>query len=246
MKTIIALVLCAALAAALLTGCVTVSFSPLSGGGVTGRGSRETYSYSVGEITDIRVELYCNVEYYSAPSDTVTLEIQSNLRDYVKVEESGGVLTVRTSRRINWTGKAPVLTVSSPALSNVSIAGAGEFTAHDTIKTDSFRFRMDGAGTGNADLDVGSLSVNMAGAGSFRLSGNADSADFVIAGAGEIDALPLQTRDAMINLSGVGTVKLGCSGSLDISAGGVGTVEYIGSPSINMNRGGLVSVSKVG
>jgi len=243
---LIAIALCAVLAAALLCGCVTVDFSSLARGGLTGSGSRETYSFSVGQVTDIKVELYCNVEYYSAPSDTVTLEIQPNLREYVSVEESGGVLTVRTTRKINWTGKAPVLTVGSSVLSSVTITGAGDFTAHDTIKADSFKLRMDGAGTGVAEVDVGNLSVNLAGAGSFTLSGKADSADFVLAGAGDVEALPLQTRDAVINLSGVGTVRLSCSDSLNISAGGLGTVEYIGSPSINMNRGGLVSISKVG
>jgi hypothetical protein len=171
--------------------------------------------------------------------------MHSNLLDYIVVEESGGVLTVRSTRSINVSNNPPVLTVSSPELKNVSLAGAGVFTANDTIVTEGFTLRLDGAGTGKANLDVDSLSVHMAGAGSFDLSGRADTADFRLAGAGEINALSLQTRDATVNLAGVGAVKLSCSDNLSIIAGGVGTVEYRGSPSIDISRGGLVSVRRV-
>ena len=247
MKKLLLLIICAALAAVFTTGCVSVNLAPgLAGGGISGKGDAETYTWDVGEITEINVTLYCDIDYYSAPSDKVTLEIQPNLRDYVVVEESGGVLTVRSTRNINWSGKAPVLTVSTPALSRLSLAGAGAFTAHDTITADSFTLRMDGAGSGSADLDVSDLSITMAGAGSFKLSGKADTAKFEMNGAGSVDALSLDTRDATVNLSGVGTVKLSCSDNLRIDAGGLGTVEYKGSPSLDLNRGGMVTVTKVG
>ena len=83
MSRIIALTLCAALTAVLLTGCVTVNFFPALGGGVAGAGALETYKYNVGEITGIKVDIFCKIEYYSSPSDTVTLEVQPNLRDYI-------------------------------------------------------------------------------------------------------------------------------------------------------------------
>jgi hypothetical protein len=216
------------------------------GGGLVGVGDLENYTFSVGEITDINIELYCDVYYYSDPMDTVTLEIQPNLRDYIFVEESGGVLTVRATRSINWVGKTPVLTVGSSTLNSLSLLGAGAFTANDTIIADSFTLKMAGAGKGVAELDVGSLSVNKTGAGSFEFRGRADTADLKLAGAGTIDALPLQTHYATVNLSGVGIVRLGCSESLSIDAGGMGSVEYRGSPNVQLNKDGLVSVKKVG
>jgi len=242
----IAFALCAALSATLFSGCVSVNFSPLWGDGVTGSGSLEAYNFSVGEITDIKVQLHCDINYYSSPSDTVKLEIQPNLCEYISVEESGGVLTVRATRNINWSGKTPVLTVGASTLNSLSLAGAGVFTAHDTITADSFALSVDGAGKGIAELDVINLSVNMTGAASFELRGRADVADINLAGAGTAEALSLQTRDATINISGVGTVKLSCSENLSINAGGMGTVEYKGSPSVSLDNDGLVSVKKVG
>jgi hypothetical protein len=167
--------------------------------------------------------------------------------DYIRVEESGGVLTVRSTRNINVTGSGntPVLTVSSPSLSRVSHAGAGRFTTVDTIVGNEFSLNIAGAADGKAALDVQNLSVNLAGAGSFELSGTAENTDIRMAGAGRLDALDLQTRSTSINLTGVGTVSISCSDSLSVVAGGVGTVEYRGSPTLDLTRGGLVTIRQV-
>ena len=94
MRKIITLTLCIALAAVFLTGCVTINFNPFGGGsGITGRGSLETFTFDVGEITEVRVELLANIVYYSAPSNTVTFEVQPNLMEHISVEESGAVST---------------------------------------------------------------------------------------------------------------------------------------------------------
>ena len=245
MKRTISLALCVTLVAMLLCSCVVVNLSPIQNG-VAGQGVPESYGFAVGEISEIRVELFCDIEYYAAPSDTVTLEIQPNLREYITVEESGGVLTVRATRNIAWSNKAPILTVSTPALKRLTLAGAGTFTAHDTVTADSFTINFDGAGRGKAELDVRNLTVNIAGAGEFELSGKADRADFKMDGAGSLEALPLQTREATVSLSGVGTVRISCSENLRVNADGIGTVEYKGSPSVDLNNDGLVSVNKVG
>jgi len=256
MKKLISLSVCTILAVVLLTGCVVIDFSPygstggisgVGGAGVAGSGNMETFTFNVGEVTEIRVEMLCNIVYSSSSSNSVTLEVQPNLMDHIIVEESGGVLTVRSTRNINVTGlgNTPVLTVSSPSLSKVSHAGAGRFTASDTIVGDSFSLSITGAADGKAELNVQSLSVNLAGAGNFELSGTADTADISMAGAGRLDALDLQTRTATVNLAGVGTVRISCSDSLSVTAGGVGTVEYRGSPSVDISRGGLVTVRQV-
>ena len=249
MKKIITLALCATLAAVFLTGCVTVNYTSVGGvgGTVTGSGEMETFGFSVGEITEVRVEMLCNIVYSSAPSDEITLEVQSNLHQYIVFEESGGVLRVRATRNINVTpGNTPVLSISSPSIKSISHAGAGRLTTLDTITGETFTLSITGAAEGKADIDVQSLSINLAGAGSFELSGRADTADISMAGAGRLDALELQTREASINLAGVGMVRISCSDTLRIAAGGVGTVEYRGTPAVDMTRGGLVTVRQVG
>jgi len=247
MKKVVLLVICCIFAVVTLTGCYTVNAPGVWGRRISGKGAPETYAFNVGEIKEVRVELLCDILYYSAPSDSVTLEIQPNLMKYISVEESGGVLTVKATRNINWSGntQAPVLSISTPSLSSVSHIGAGSFLTVDPIVTESFSLNITGAANSKAVLDVDSLSVNIAGAGNLELSGRADDTNIDIAGTGKLDALDLQTRDSMIKLAGVGTVRIGCTGTLGVVAGGVGTVEYSGSPVVDVSRGGLVTIRSV-
>ena len=247
MKRTIIVILCIMLSVVFLTGCVSVNFSPFTAGGVTSSSTMEVFSITTGEITEVRVEMLCNIEYYSDPSDTVSLRIQQDLMDHVTVTESGGVLTVRSTRNINVSNPnlTPVLTVSSPSLERVTHAGAGKFTTIDPITGDSFSLNIAGAADGNIKLDVRELTVSLAGAGSFELSGIADNADISMAGAGRIEALDLATSTASIDMSGAGSVRISCSEALTVTAGGVGSVEYRGSPTLDITRGGLVTVKQI-
>jgi len=247
MKKIGLLILCVLLAAVMLTGCITVISPHGIGSRVYGRGAPETYTFNTGEFTEVRVELLCDIVYSSAPSDSVTLEIQPNLMKHVVVNESGGVLTVRSTRSIHWSGhtSTPVLNISTPSLSRVSHTGAGSFKTLDPIVADSFALNITGAANSKAELNVNSLSVSLTGAGDIELFGRADAADLNMAGAGNLNALNLMTRSSNINFSGVSTVRVNCSESLCVVGGGVGVIEYSGSPVIDISRGGLITLKSV-
>ena len=242
-----AFALCVMLSASLLSGCVVISFDGFNSRekSVSGEGNPESFSIDVGEFSELKVELLCEIEYYSAASCSVTLEVQPNLRDYIVVEESGGVLSVRTNRNILWSGKAPVLTVKSPSLNKASFSGAGSLTLHDTITADSFSLILQGTLDCKAKFDVNKLIAEIEGMGSIELSGRADNADISVDGTSKVDALSLQTCDASVSLNGISTVKISCSDNLYVEADGLGTVEYQGSPSIDMDTNGPVSVKKI-
>ena len=197
MKRIIPLTFCATLFAAIislgLSGCVIVN--PTDFNTVSGKGNPEKYVLRVGEYNGIRIEAYCEILYYSAANDTVILEVQPNLRDYFVVEVIDNELIVRTTRRISYgSGKTPVLTVSTPVLNRLDIEGAATFTAYDKISGDSFTLGLTGAGKSKAEVDVGNLHVYISGAGNLELSGLADIVKLDLSGAGELNALSLQSR----------------------------------------------------
>jgi hypothetical protein len=256
MKKKLMIILCVILIGISVSGCVVVEvggpFGTMSdGAGVRGTGAAETFTFDVGQITEIRARMHVNIQHYTSASDVVTLEIQPNLMEFITVEESDGVLTIESTRNIQVGGGAgfadtgPVLTVSSPNLNAVSLSGAGTFTAHDTITSDTFSLTLTGAGRGVADLEVDSLSINMSGAGDMNLTGRADRAEISFSGAGTVSALHLQTREADITMAGAGTVRISASETLRVVAGGVGTIEYRGSPQIDLIRGGLVVLRNV-
>ena len=243
MKKILAYTFCAAIISMIFSGCVIVNFSDFNA--VSGKGNPESFEIRTGSYNGISVEGYCDIRYYASSRDTVTLEIQPNLRDHYFVEVIEGVLLVRTTKKINFGSSiTPVLTVYTPILDSVAIEGVGNFTTYDKISSSSFSYTMSGAGEGKAELDVGSLNVAMSGAGDLELSGKADVISLRLSGVGELDALSLQSREAAVYLSGTGTLRVNCSDNLHINASGTGSVVYAGSPSLTLNNSGLVTVRR--
>ena len=227
-----------------LSGCVIVNITEPDT--ITAKGKPEDYVIKTGEFHQLRVSGHFEIHYFSAASDTVTLSVQPNLREYYTVEVINGELVVRTTGRINFgSGKAPVLTVSTPALDRVIKEGAGTFTAHDRISSGSLHFILSGAGSAKAELDVNNLTADMSGAGEMTLSGRADTINLNLSGIGELDAMSLRARDATVSLSGTGTIRVNSSVSLRIDASGTGSVEYKGSPVLNINRNGLIGIKQV-
>jgi len=231
-----------------LSGCIVVNLGNYDV--VSAKGDSQLYEFSVGDFSGIKIEGYCEINYYAANADirpgTVTLSVQENVREYYKVEVVNNDLVVRTTKRVSFPfNQRPALTISAPALNRIAIDGAGAFTAHDKITADSLTLALRGACSGSAELDVNHLSVDVSGAGNFKLSGRADTAGLNLSGAGDLDALALTSRNASVDLAGAGTIKINCTENLNIKANGVGTVEYRGNPGINLSRGGLVSVRQV-
>jgi len=244
MKKKIKIALVTIITALYLSGCIVAGFS--GSNTVAGIGDMESYVFSVGVYSGIRVEGAVNVNYYSAPSNTVTLSVQPNLMEYFKIEVEGNDLVIRTTRGINpGSGKFPVLTISTPVLNRIDVSGACSFTTHDSITADSLTIILGGAGSGKVDMDVNALSVVISGAGKIDLSGNAENADFNFSGAGDLNALSLQTREASVIFTGAGSVKVHCTDYLRINANGAGSIQYRGSPQIDLNKSGVVSITKV-
>jgi len=228
----------------LFPGCVVVNYS--NTGTITAKGEPQTYEYKVGPYSEIKAEGYLEIQYYAAESDVVTLTVPPNIREYCSVSVVNGELIVRTTRRINYTNLSrPILTVSTPVLNRLTVQGACNFIAHDKITSNSLTLKILGAASAKAELEAGSLLADISGASQLNLSGKSDTAHLILAGAGDLNALGLQTREATVSLSGAGTIRISCSEKLNVDARGVGTVDYRGSPGINLSRSGLVSIRQV-
>ena len=234
--------------AMIFSGCVFISIGgDFSGGGtIHASGDRETYEFNAGAFNRIKIEGTCEIRYHNGNSGIVTLFIQPNVREYCSVENVNGELIFKTARRITYgLNKLPVLTVYAPVLNQLTIEGAGVFTADDKITADSLTINFSGAAAGKAELDVNTLNIIISGAGDLELSGRADVSTLTLSGTGSYNAISLATRDMTINMSGWGSVEVNCSDILRINADGTGSVEYKGTPSLNLNTSGIIGIKQV-
>jgi hypothetical protein len=235
------------LATALFSGCVAVSFTTTAAEGTeTGRGPLIEKRYETGPYSEIEIRANIAVVYSKEPSDAVVVKIQENLAEFLRVEVQENRLVVDAERKfLTGMNEMPVLYVFAPELTWLQAAGGLEFRGEDTLSGERFEMYVEGSAKIDMDLDVRQLTVDLAGAFETRLSGVAEEARINVSGAGNLNALELDTVRAAVSVDGAGNASISCSETLDVSLSGAASLEYRGKPAMTSNIRGACSVRAV-
>jgi hypothetical protein len=139
----------------------------------------------------------------------------------------------------DWKSKdRAVITITAPAISQISNAGSGAVKA-DKVSGDNVAFSVAGSGEIKvAEVKAKSTMTNIAGSGSAIFAGTSDSAEYSVAGSGDIDASKLLSKVAEASIAGSGDVNINVSDSVEAS--------IVGSGSVNVTGGAKCQLSKVG
>lgn len=229
----------------LMCGCISVSISgPMRT--VTGKGGLHTAKFDVDKYTSVEISGNMKIVYSNKPSDTVSIEIQDNLLEYLTVEVKNGKLRIEPERNFVYSSnRTPVVHLSSEKLEKLTASGAISFKDSDVLESDALTLDLSGACAIDIPVNVGSLIIVSAGADSITLSGTADSLKLDMSGASSADALDLQTKEADVTINGVGNCSISCSDKLDATINGAGSLKYKGSPELSKSVSGLGSVRQV-
>lgn len=140
---------------------------------------------------------------------TVVVHGDDNIVPLIRTEVSDGTLVI--SQHGSYTTELPLtVTVRTPALTGVRLAGAGVVAASGV-----------GARRFDASLD---------GAGRFDLQGRTEVLGLHLGGAGVLDAEKLVAQSVRADVSGTGTVHTTARRMLDARVSGTGSVIYHGHP----------------
>jgi len=223
----------------LLSGCITV-------GGVRGTGSMASRDFEVEDFNAFDIGGGYQVTWRQGDSVAVTVEMQENLFDYLRVSVRGDTLYIDSSRSFNITSSSnrPRVYIYTPYLEMVSFSGAVSGSDWDTIYGESFSINASGAANLDIELEVEELDIELSGAGDITLSGSAHIVDISASGAAEISAEDLETRETSISLSGAGSVDIAVSDHLSVDLSGAGRVRYIGNPTIDQSISGAGRVEQ--
>lgn len=189
---------------------------------------RVTKEFTVGAFDEISTEGMFDVTYIiGEPSVSVT--IAENKVDEIVVKVVDNELVIKNRhRRVNL-GKVEV-SVSSPVLDGISIAGAGTFTAENGISAREFDASISGAGkmtitsletTGDADFSI-------AGAGSYELRDiRCGDIDVQIAGSGKVFAENVRCMDCDLGIAGSGDINISgnAAGDCEVTIAGSGKID---------------------
>lgn len=210
---------------------------------VKGSGNVTKETRNVGDFHGIDIEGIFDVHIEQGASNSVTIETDDNLHDYIKTEVSDGHLILDSESCIEIKKKVKLnVYVTVVDLQELSIDGVGNVEATGLKAKDLV---IDFEGVGNADIQVDCETLDLAyeGVGSIKLSGSAKEADLECDGVGNLKAFDFVVENLALENEGVGSVQVHATNEIDIETSGVGSVSYKGNPKTkNIDKSGIGSI----
>lgn len=143
--------------------------------------------------------------------------------------DNGSIIIGREKGK--WWGKdsqGVTITITGPTLTSASLVGSGNFTA-DKMAGDKVSVELAGSGDAKiSDVTAKSFKSELAGTGDIMVAGKVESAEFSVAGTGDIDASKLASVDAEVSIAGTGDVRLSATGTVNASIAGTGDINVTG------------------
>ena len=128
----------------------------------------------------------------------------------------------------------------------LSQSGAGNIEI-DAVVADNLTLVTSGAGNVKINsLNVSGLEATQKSVGNIELAGQAARQNVTLSGAGNYNAVRLESQQVAVRLSGVGNASVWASQSLDAKLSGAGNVDYRGNPALTKSISGLGNVRNSG
>lgn len=190
---------------------------------------KKTIEKNLPSFTAIEVGENFSIDVKNGSASAIQIETIEGCEDFVKIEVESGVLKINSDKRIRQP-KLLKLTIISPQVNSVNLAGAAEMTTSDTLRAESFEIKLAGAANAKIVLAVENFKSEISGAGNLIASGFATNHVSVITGAGDLKSFGLESQIVNLNVSGAGDAQVNAVKELQVKASGAGDVIYLNDP----------------
>jgi hypothetical protein len=195
-----------------------------------------------------------DVTLVEGQSESVTVETAARGQPRVLARIENGTLMIDAgdSRRRWWNAligrraaaTPPRISVAFKSLDAIALSGTVKLTA-DRISATDLRIAASGGSTVRLD-DIDAQSIRIVGSGALKatLAGKVVEQKIEISGAGEVHAERLASQDAVVEVSGAGSIVVNVAKTLRATISGAGSVEYYGDPEVRQSISGVGRVKR--
>lgn len=218
---------------------------------IRGSGDITSESRDVEPFNEIRLEGAGQLVITQGDTQSLEISAEDNIMEELTSEIVGDTLILgyrdQSWRRTVIPTEVIRYEVNVTNLVNITLNGAGEVTMED-LETDSLEIAINGAGRIeiNELTGVENLEVNITGAGTIALAGEADNQSITIDGAGNYRAGDLHAATTEIEINGLGNATVWTDETLDIAINGAGNLTYYGTPDVTQNITGAGDIDNRG
>jgi hypothetical protein len=196
---------------------------------VEGHGNVVTKERKTDSFTGVKVSSGIDVYLKQGNNETVSVEADENLHEYIITDVRGGVLNVYSEYNIRDAERKRVY-VTMKEVNSVKTSSAGDVFGESSINSDRLELSASSAGNIKIDVKAKDLNVDISSSGDITLSGETDKLRADLSSAGDLKAYDLKAREADISVSSAGDADVYVTERITARASSAGDVNYKGDP----------------
>jgi len=196
---------------------------------VTGNKEVVRHDREAGNFTGLRVSSGIDVYLKQGSDETISVEADENIHEYILTEIRDGVLHVFTEVNIRQAEMKRVY-VTMKDIRSLRTSSAGDIIGETPVKSDDLELSATSAGDIKLEVYARFIEVDISSSGDMTLTGEADKLDATLSSAGDLNAYGLEVREADVSASSAGDASVNVVERLRARASSAGDINYRGNP----------------
>ncbi|HPT22218.1 MAG TPA: head GIN domain-containing protein [Bacteroidales bacterium] len=196
---------------------------------VHGNNNVVTKERKVESFTGVKTSSGIDVYLKQGDNESVSVEADDNIQEYILTEVKGGVLHVWTDANIRDAESKKVL-VTMKEVNSVETSSAGDVYGETPVKSENLELSASSAGNIKLEVHAKKIDVSISSSGDITLTGNAESLEADLSSAGDLNASNLEVKEADVSVSSAGDADINVSEKLTARASSAGDITYTGDP----------------
>ncbi len=214
---------------------------------IQGSGFLFTESRDVSGFDQIELEGMGRVILTQGEEESLTIETDDNLLEYIRTNIRGRKLQIKFKKNIDLVPTESIIfRIHLKDLKSITSSG-GVAIESGRLSLGDLEITLNGAAAVNFTwLTATELTIVSNGVGNIVLAGNVERQEIELNGQGNYTAPDLQSQSTDIYIGGAGNAVLWTEGTLDVEINGNGDVSYFGSPEVNYKDSGFGDLKHLG
>jgi hypothetical protein len=196
---------------------------------VRGDGNVVKKERSAESFDGIKVSSGVSVYLTQGDKESITVEADENLHEYIITEVKGGTLHVYTDANIREAERERVY-VTMKDIKSLRTSSAGDIIGETPIKCEDVDLDVSSAGDIKIELTAKRVEVGISSSGNIRLTGEADKLNADLSSAGDLEAFDFKVKEADVSASSAGDARVNVSEKIIARASSAGDITYKGDP----------------
>ncbi len=182
-----------------------------------------------GQFSALRVTSGIDVYLSQGDRESIEVEADENLHEYILTENRNGVLHVYSEANIREAEMKRVY-VTMKDIESLSTSSAGDIIGQTPVRTGRLELSVSSAGDIKLEVNVKEIKVGVSSSGDVTLTGEADLLNANLSSAGDLNAYGLVVREADVSASSAGDADINVTERLTARSSSAGDINYRGNP----------------